>query len=363
MNKILIVDDDISIGKTMGGILRKEGYDVKTLNDGYKAIDDVKENSYDIVLLDIKMPGINGVETFKEIKKISPETVVIMMTAYAVDELRQEAIKEGAYDILDKPLEMEGVLDCIEKIGKMPVILVVDDDFGIRDSLSLNLENMGYRVINAEDGEKAVERFSRKPADVILMDIRMPKMDGVETLKKIREMVKKDEMPVTIMMSGYEAKKEVEKAYSYGAKAFFTKPFDFDRLKRTIEKLLNKEEASILIVDDDPEVRSILSDILKDAGYNVESVSDGNQAIQKVKDDHCEVIVMDVRLPDIDGFKIYEKIKKIKPDANIIMMTGYTQDKAIIKTIQEGGLPYLVKPFEPSKLLEIIKKIITVKNE
>ena len=82
---ILIVDDDIGMTETLADIFDDRGYDVAVAGDGYKAIGMIGERAYDIVLMDIKMPGINGVETFKEVKRISSSTKVIMMTAYSVE--------------------------------------------------------------------------------------------------------------------------------------------------------------------------------------------------------------------------------------------------------------------------------------
>src|SRR3989339_776364 len=99
MNKsisILIVDDDLGMLKTLDYILTDKGYEVATVNNGFKAIEMIKERKFDIVLTDIKMPDINGVEVLKEIKKPAPETNVMMITAYTMHELVQEAKKGGA---------------------------------------------------------------------------------------------------------------------------------------------------------------------------------------------------------------------------------------------------------------------------
>ena len=96
--------------------LNKREYNVDLASDGYEAIERAKEKFFTIVFLDIKMPGINGVETFKEIKKISPKSVVIMITGYAGEELMKEAMREGAYALLYKPFHTDMIFDIIEKI-------------------------------------------------------------------------------------------------------------------------------------------------------------------------------------------------------------------------------------------------------
>ena len=110
---VLIVDDDSGIRFTLEGIIDDEGYMVKGAEDGYKAIELVKETKFHWVFMDIRMPGLNGVETYLEIKKISPESRVVMMTGFAVEELVDQALAEGAFAVLYKPLPVEQVLNIL----------------------------------------------------------------------------------------------------------------------------------------------------------------------------------------------------------------------------------------------------------
>ncbi len=113
---ILVVDDLESLRLTLGGILEDEGHNVVMAEDGYQAIEAIKETHFDAIFMDIKMPGINGVETFEEIKKIDPKAVVIMMTGYSVEDLIKRAVSEGAYTCLHKPFDIEKVIGLIEVI-------------------------------------------------------------------------------------------------------------------------------------------------------------------------------------------------------------------------------------------------------
>lgn len=127
--RVLIVDDDISFASGLLDILNEMGYDAITVNSGEEALEKVKEVSFDVILMDIKMPVMNGVETYKRIKKISPQTVVIMMTAYSVEDLIKDALKEGAYGVVYKPLDIEKVIKMIEIAKKDgALVMVVDDD-------------------------------------------------------------------------------------------------------------------------------------------------------------------------------------------------------------------------------------------
>ena len=111
--RVLIADDNESLSRSMSFVLKRKGCTAATARNGIEAINEVKKKFFDVVFIDIKMPGLNGVETLKKIMKISPTIMAVMMTAYAVEELVQEALKEGAHGVIYKPLDMEEVFKVI----------------------------------------------------------------------------------------------------------------------------------------------------------------------------------------------------------------------------------------------------------
>jgi DNA-binding NtrC family response regulator len=114
--KILVVDDDESILKVFEYGLQDAGYVTITVPNGFDAIEKVKKERYDLVFLDVRMPRLNGVETFKMLKKIDPQIMAVMMTGYRVDALLKEAFEMGAHACIYKPFEMEEILSIIQKI-------------------------------------------------------------------------------------------------------------------------------------------------------------------------------------------------------------------------------------------------------
>jgi CheY-like chemotaxis protein len=115
---VLIVDDHIDSARMLARILERKGYSVATAVDGHKAIERVKESPFDLTFMDVKMPGMNGLETYRRIKEIRPEAVVVMMTAYDVDDLIRTAIVEGAHGAIYKPLDIQEVLALVERAAK-----------------------------------------------------------------------------------------------------------------------------------------------------------------------------------------------------------------------------------------------------
>ncbi len=115
---ILVVDDNVALADTIGCVLEAKGYHITVAHDGLAAVALAKKTHFDIALMDIKMPGMNGVEAYKEIKKVSPGTQAIMMTGYSVPDLIEEAMREGVYEVMSKPFDPDRLLALIEGIDE-----------------------------------------------------------------------------------------------------------------------------------------------------------------------------------------------------------------------------------------------------
>ncbi len=113
-HNILIVDDNEKLGNTLLDILQLEGHKVSYVNDGYKAIEAVKNRKFNDVLLDVKMPGISGIETLKIIKNLNPEINVIMITAFADDIFYRDELKSIKFQVMQKPIDIAMLITILD---------------------------------------------------------------------------------------------------------------------------------------------------------------------------------------------------------------------------------------------------------
>lgn len=111
--RVLIVDDDTNLCRTLSLILTRKGHAVATVEDGSRAIEAVRQGAFDLILIDVLMPGMNGVDTLRELKAVAPQARMVMMTGYAVAGLVTEAVKAGVDGVLYKPFDIEIVLDLL----------------------------------------------------------------------------------------------------------------------------------------------------------------------------------------------------------------------------------------------------------
>lgn len=240
---ILIVDDNANLLKMMSMIMNREGYEVTTAEDGMEAIKRMEESPFDVVLMDIKMPVMDGVETYKRIKGIRPETVAIMMTAYAVEELIQDALQEGAFAVVYKPLDITKVLAKITEArgsGNGAYIMVVDDDPSTCATLRNILTKRGYRTSTALSGEQAIEMANEQSYDILLIDMKLPAINGLETYLSIKRI---NPEVIAIMITAYRQEMDelTEEAIRNNAFTCLYKPLDMEKLLGLIEHILVKK--------------------------------------------------------------------------------------------------------------------------
>ena len=241
---VLIVDDNAGLCKTLSFVLGRKGYAVTTANDGAEAIAKVNERTFDIVFMDVIMPFMNGVETYERMKVIRPEAMVVMMTAYAVEDMVQEALEKGAYDVIYKPLDIEKVVALVERAREVRqgfLILVVDDDPGTCTTLKNVLSQKGYKVGIAHTGEEAIAMAKKKAYDIIFIDMKLPTINGLETYLAIKEI---NPEVVAIMMTAYrqEVADLVKEALHNNAYTCLYKPLDMEEVLRLVKEIGGRKQ-------------------------------------------------------------------------------------------------------------------------
>ena len=232
--KVLIVDDRRGIRLTLAGIIEDQGYEVAAAEDGFQAIEAATETDFDLIFMDIQMPGINGVQTYREIKQIRPESIVVMMTGFAVEELVKDALDEGVFSVIYKPFDTDRVVKLVEAVHRTVVILVVDDRSSDRKTLRMVLDENGYRVAEADDGTQAIDMVKDRHYDVIFMDIHMPGKDGVSAFDEIKRV---DPEARVIFTTGFPMDDSVSKVLEAGAYPVADKTMDPANILSLVKKI------------------------------------------------------------------------------------------------------------------------------
>jgi two-component system, response regulator PdtaR len=179
---VLIVDDNVDLAENLAEILEDEGFTCRVADSGKAAIACLSEQKFDLVVTDMKMQEMDGLGLLREINRRWPETPVVIMTAYARDQQVEDARREGALDILAKPLDADVLLDLVERFrtdGSTSVLLVEDDD-DLRENLAEIMGGLaGVEVRVAASIAQAREALAEGTFDVAIVDIRLPDGDGL----------------------------------------------------------------------------------------------------------------------------------------------------------------------------------------
>lgn len=168
MAKILLVEDDKNLLKILSFYLSEEGFEVEVANNGEDAFSKATTQNFDILITDVKMPKMNGIELLKEIKKVNPETAVIVMTAYGSIEDAVIAIKEGAEDYLTKPISKETLLLSVEKAYKIKEIKSQNQQLKERFKEESALKTIVYRSKKMADFIDSLKSVAKSESSILL---------------------------------------------------------------------------------------------------------------------------------------------------------------------------------------------------
>ncbi len=233
---IFIVDDDRDFAESVADVLEARGHRCEIALTGEEAVRIFGERDFDLTFMDVKLPGMNGVESFFEIRKIKPDARVMMMTAYSVEQLLEQAIDQGALGVLRKPFDPDELLGVLESVKPAGVVLVVDDYPDFAESIEKFLTVRGYNVLIAHSGEAAVETVMADSIDLLVLDLRLPVLSGLEVYMELKN---RGRALPTVIVTGYaeEEAASIDSLHSMKATGCLVKPFDPRDLLAAIEAL------------------------------------------------------------------------------------------------------------------------------
>jgi two-component system response regulator HydG len=234
--RILVVDDDPDICQNLSDILSDLGYHIETAQDGPSALELLSRQHFDIVLLDFKMPGMDGVTLYRKIKEQRAGTVAILLTAFAGPKTTGDALAAGAWKVLAKPVDFPNLLRLVKEALDQPLVLVVDDDRDLCDNLWELLRQGGFRVCMAHDLRHAAESLKQSSYEVVLIDMRLPDGPGSSVYRLVRAT---NPQSRTVLITGYRTDMDelVAQLTGEGADSVWYKPFHVPDLIETMKKL------------------------------------------------------------------------------------------------------------------------------
>jgi signal transduction histidine kinase/CheY-like chemotaxis protein len=200
------------------------------------------------------------------------------------------------------------------------VVLIIDDDEEIRKVLHKYLTKLGYQVETADNGELGIKLARNLLPDVIILDVLMPKMDGWEVLSHLKASSELAHIPV-IILSVIEDK---NMGYSLGASDYLVKPITREELSKMLQKYHSQNDSNslVLVIDDDTVTRDMIARMLRKAGWRVGKIDDGRVALNYIRKKRPDLILLDLQMPEMDGFEFSHKLHQLYPTIPIIVVSA-----------------------------------------
>jgi two-component system, cell cycle response regulator len=409
---ILVVEDNPLNMKLVRSLLTLTGYRVLEADDAEQGIQLASTHRPDLILMDIQLPGMDGLEATRIIKAREElkHIPVVALTSFAMPGDEQKAREASCSGYITKPIDTRKFIAIIQgflspekpsaenesrnELSGKPRIMIVDDDPLNIKLLKARLPAEKYETLSASNGEQAIQIADKDLPDLILLDIMMPDLDGFTVSRMLKENPNTREIPI-ILVTALEGLDDKIKGLETGADEFLTKPVNTIELLSRINSLLRLKQyrerlalrsqsektfnhsadqldkmddsplpSKILLVEDDEKDFHILKSFFRDLDYELEWVKTGEEALDLLMRKSFDLLLLDVLLPGVDGFEICWRIKNAKQtkDLQIILITCLPDLENKIKGIELGADDYLIKPVNRQELQARMKVLLTKKQ-
>jgi PAS domain S-box-containing protein len=271
-------------------------------------------------------------------------------------------------------------------------VLVVDDNPTSREILRDMLASFSFEVTLAASGQEGITEIEKadgdKPFEMVIMDWKMPGMDGIEASRRIKEHPGLSHVPHIVMVTAYGREEVMRNAEKIGLDGLLLKPVspsvlfdtiiqahgeevtDMSRMiaqgREEAEALAFIKGAKILLVEDNEINQEVAKEILEGAGLIVSLADDGQQAVNMIKENQYDAVLMDVQMPVMDGYTATREIRNLKSEIRnvpIIAMTAHAMAGDEDKSLQAGMNGHVTKPIDPDQLFSTLQKWIQPADE
>ncbi len=399
--KIMIVDDENRICRNVEKILARNNYQVVTAESADEALEKLAQDSYALLISDIVMPGTNGLELLKLVKSQWPLTKAVMMTAYASTDTAVKAIRLGALDYIAKPFTPDELRSTVERAlsGDLE-----EAEISQEEREAIELIDVDVPFVRDEVAEAAGEAYADMlgPSDMPVVEVKAP--EALENFCEVGNMVcdifkklgatckagtktgncprlaKKARRKKAAPAAGPDVRTLVgiDLPFAYDEVAAAAGPeyaqqlvgedltvMPYERLKARIAELDEQERRRrealvasvqkaahprILVIDDEVAVNNNIRKILQKKGYQVDQAVTRDEALERIADGGYGLVLLDLKIPGVQGLELLEAVRDRCPGARVIMITGYASIETAVEAARMGAVDYLPKPFTPDEI-------------
>ncbi len=231
-------------------------------------------------------------------------------------------------------------------------VLVVDDDTNLRQMIMMRLEQRGFIVGGVGSDQDMIKSMAKRSPDLIILDINLPDNHGHEILRRLKSTRSTANIPV-LMLTASSKEADVVSALHAGAVSYIIKPVDINKLSQRVEKICKHMRRTILIADNDQLILTMLNEQFQAQGFNVILVDNGLGALEKIKFQNPDLVILDVSMPGMDGISVLKMLRKDKTAENIpvIILSALADQRDKETGMDSGASDYITKPFNVHDLI------------
>lgn len=348
--RILVVDDEAAAGGSMEKVLSKKGFSVDVALTADEGLKMMEKELFELVLLDIMMPQVNGMELLGIMKERWPNLKVVMVTGYPSIETAVEATRLGAVDYISKPFTphelREKVGQALEQGAEGQVIPI--RPAGVEGEVSPSFCPLG---------QQECEIYAKKGRSCKTKDGICPKIKKAQRKAKGRPRSLAEEIGKSAI--------DIDLPFDYKEVARFSSRAYVNALDGSEMPMVNwgdtPEQApaaltAVLVIDDEVVVGNSVRKILKPRGYHVDHAETPDAAMAILADRPVDMILLDMKIPGVKGFDLLETIREEYPTIPVVMITGYATVETAVESIKRGATDYVPKPFTPDEIDQAVAR-------
>jgi CheY-like chemotaxis protein len=381
---LLIIEDDEVFGRTLLDCAREHGFRGVVVASGAAGLELARSLQPDAITLDLRLPDMDGWVVLDQLKHGTTTRHIPVHVITASDE-EHRGLDRGAIAFLRKPVDPTALTRALGEISgflarQMKRLLIVEDDETQRRALVELVGDSDVSTTAVDSGEAALAALEQQPFDCMVLDLKLPGISGVELIKAVKEREAWRRTPI-VVYTGQELSREEESELRRLAETIIVKDVRSpERLldetalflhrveaklpmaKRQILRRLTEtdpalENKRVLVVDDDARNLFAITTILEQHAMKMVYAENGAEALRKLDEHEVDVVLMDIMMPEMDG---YEATRRIRTDRRfaklpIIALTAKAMQGDREKCIQAGASDYITKPIDSDQLVSLLR--------
>jgi CheY-like chemotaxis protein/signal transduction histidine kinase/HAMP domain-containing protein len=373
---ILVVDDDLNTVNNISEALNQAGYRTIGATSGKEALRLAEQYRPFAITLDIVMQEMDGWEVLQKLKS-NQATKQIPVIVVSVTDEKSTGFALGAVGFIQKPIDKNELIAAIKEINKSThTVMIVDDNEQEIKQMSKIIEAEQMKPIWARNGKECLEIIEKHKPDVLILDLMMPDMDGFEVLEHLRNKNETFDLPVIIATAKDLTREEKNKLRGNVSSLLYKSEINHPKLIEELKKILGtiekpqqnkKQGTTILLVEDNPDAIVQVRSLLEKEGYHVKVASGGQEALDFVKHTIPDGIVLDLMMPDVDGFEVLERIRSTENTRIIpvLILTAKDLTRQDLSRLSANNIQQLIQKgdIDIDGLLSKVKLMLGNKSE